>query len=102
MEEIKVIDKQEQDKDKEKVTDKQGQDKESEKEEPKEKNNKNIPWRSITCPNCKFKGFGKDFLYNKQFNYTVCKECGVMFMNPMMVKALLKSIDSPIQVVKDV
>lgn len=88
MEEIKVIDKQE-------------QDKESEKEEPKEKNNKNIPWRSITCPNCKFKGFGKDFLYNKQFNYTVCKECGVMFMNPMMVKALLKSINSPIQVVKN-
>jgi len=83
-----------------KVIDKRGQDKEPKKEEPK-KASKNVPWKSIICPNCKFKGYGKDFLYNKQFNYTVCSECGAMFMNPMMVKALLKNINSPLQVVKN-
>lgn len=67
-----------------------------------EKPAKQVPLRAIICPNCKYKGYGNQFLYNKQLNYTVCPECGCVFMNPMMVKNILKQINSPIQVVKDI
>ena len=58
---------------------------------------KKKPWRSITCPVCKKKGFGNQYLSNKALQYNVCQECGVMFMNPTTVKVLLKKINSPDQ-----
>jgi DNA-directed RNA polymerase subunit RPC12/RpoP len=79
-----------------KVVDKRGIDKEEEKP-PKQ-----VPLRAIICPNCKYKGYGNQFLYNKQLNYTACPECGNMFMNPMMVKNILKQIISPIQPTKSI
>ncbi len=80
-----------------KVVDKRGLNKEGKELPPKNK-----PLRAIICPNCKFKGFGNQFLYNKQLNYTACPECGNMFMNPVIVKEILKQINSPISVVKNV
>lgn len=68
--------------------------KEEAAEKTKKVEEKKKPWRSITCPLCKKKGFGSQYLFNKDLQYTVCQECGVMFMNPMTVKDLLKRINS--------
>lgn len=70
-------------------------------EQKKEEGKKNVPWRAITCPNCKYKGYGKDFLYNKELNYSVCKECGVLFMNVAVVKKVLLRVTSESEVVKN-
>lgn len=80
-----------------KIVDKRGTEKKNEKEP---QTLKQVPLRAIICPCCKHKDYGTGFLYNKQLNYSVCPECGTVFMNTEMVKSILKQINSKIKVVK--
>ena len=83
-----------------KVIDKRNENKKEKKNE--QQLPKQVPLKTIICPACKHKDYSNQFIYNQQLNYTVCPKCGIMFMNPMVVKTLLKHINSKIQVVKNV
>lgn len=44
----------------------------------------------VKCPVCHFKGGKSGFLYNAQFFFMVCSQCGVLFMEPSVRKKLLE------------